>query len=179
MTADQIRTEIETGPLAAELATFWGDVFPTEPEPPADDPARPRWERISGRFGQLKPDAAYDLCRVLTDPTRRTRATPGVSRGSFLAALAPLAIALAGKDAATQQKWLPVLNLATGGDDEVNIARPDLQAMFDLAVADGLMSADLRAYLATGPALPCSRADELGWVGLTPDLIAVAKEGDA
>lgn len=76
----ELRTFIETGPLAAALAPHWADTFPREPEPPdvprpegIDDgseawvawQARRRWLRISYRFGLLTPDALHHLVRLL------------------------------------------------------------------------------------------------------------------
>ena len=34
LTPADLKSEILSGPLAAELAPFWADVFPTESEPP-------------------------------------------------------------------------------------------------------------------------------------------------
>lgn len=68
-TAKQLRAEIESGPLAADLAPFWADVFPAEPEPPlVDVGGRARWERIRPRFGSLTPDAVFHILDVLRRP---------------------------------------------------------------------------------------------------------------
>lgn len=165
-TPQQIRDEVASGPLAADLAPHWADVFPAHDKP-----------EMAWRTGALTPDAAYAIRSVLTDPTRRTK--PGdlvLSRGAFLAALAGLAPALAAKDAATQQKWGLLLNLATGGDSDVRVSRPEIQALLDAAVADGLMAAATRDSLRPPTTVPCSRAEELGWDASWPyELVIRAK----
>jgi len=198
VTTAELIAEITTGPLAADLAAAWAATFEAEPEPPAaarpaapEDPADPgsvaawkayqtraRWERIRHRFGTLKPDAVADILRVLSDPSRRGRPTTTVSRGAFVAALAPLAFALVGLDEPARQKWSLILTLATGGDDEVNLTRPELQLLLDLAGREGLLSAGQRDGLRAGPRAPCSRLAELGWAA-TPDDIQAAKAAEA
>lgn len=98
-----------------------------------------------------------------------------MSRGTFLAAIAPLAIAAVGAADAVRTKWATLLNLATGGDDEVDVTRPELQGLFDVAVADGLMTAKQRDALKDAGRVACSRLDELGWTGVTADLVLQAK----
>lgn len=173
MTPAELKAEIETGPLAAALAAPWADTFPAEPEPPDTNPKSPmrlRWERIRTRFGTLTPDAVHDLLKVLTDPTRRTRANEFMSRGAFLAAISVFVIPLMSAPEAVRTKWGMLLNLATGGDADVRIARPELQGLFDLALADGLIDQTQRASFTSAGVVPCSRLDELGWTVTAADL---------
>lgn len=149
----EIVTEITEGPFAAELAAAWADVFEPIPAKPA----------LDSRAGTLKPDAAHAIHAALTDPTRSTRNEPHVYRGTFLAAISPLAFALIGKDEETQKAWARLLNLATGGDEEINVANPSVQGLLDLAVSQGLMSQGQRDTLRGNDTVACSRADTLGW----------------
>lgn len=158
-TPAELKTEIETGPLAADLAPFWADVF-AEP----------------GRAGRLKPDAAFAIHQILTDPTRATK--PGavvMSRGAFLSVLAGFAPALATKDAVTQSKWGLLLNLATGGDTDVRVSRPEIQGLFDLAVAERLIGQAVRDAMRAPTSVPCSRSEALGWNGWGYRLAITAK----
>ena len=65
-TPAEIIAEIETGPLAAELARLWAWVFetPTEPQPTAPDRVG-AWQVKRGRAGRLHPDAAFEIHRRL------------------------------------------------------------------------------------------------------------------
>lgn len=78
----ELRALIETGQLAPELAPFWADVFddpaPVRAECKDDDEfarAVARYERIKGRAGVLKPDAAFEIHKRLT--------AAGVAVGSY------------------------------------------------------------------------------------------------
>jgi hypothetical protein len=161
----ELVTEITEGPFAAELAASWSDVFTADPERP----------KLDNRAGILKPDAAYAIWAALTDPARRERGEPHVYRGTFLAAISPLAFALIGKDEETQRAWARLLNLTTGGDEEINVANPSVQGLLDLAVSQGLMSQEQRDQLRGDGKVPCSRADELGWNGFAYTQIIEAK----
>jgi len=159
-TPSELKTEITTGPLAADLAPFWADVF-------AED----------FRAGRLKPDAAFEIHRVLTDPAQATKAGVLVmSRGAFLAVLAGFAPVLATKDAATQARWSLLLNLATGGDADVRVSRPEIQGLFDLALAEGLVDQTTRDAMRAPATVPCSRSDALGWGSWDYRLAIAAKE---
>jgi hypothetical protein len=61
-----LRAEIETGPLAAELAPFWADVF---------GPHKTKRKELKWREGKLKPDAAEAIKVALTTlgPDGRSR----------------------------------------------------------------------------------------------------------
>lgn len=192
-----VKKEVESGPLAAGLAPPWAAVFPTEPEPPGaalppmpKNPQNPqsvaewaayqtrmRWERIRGRFGQLTPDGAAGILAALAAPTR-TRDLSVMPRAAFMAAIAPTAVTAAAAGDAVRLKWFELIRLAVTGDlDTVNAGRVELQRLFDAAVKDGLMTAAQRAALQPAGTVPCSRLDELGWTGVTVDLIAAAKAG--
>lgn len=188
MTTADLKTEIESGPLAAVLAPFLTDVFPAEPEPPAapkptDGPdtggpaweayqTRARWERIRHRFGLLTPEACDGILRVLSAPSF-TRLSPEVTRGQFMATLAKLSVRLSGKATDVVDRWKLILTLAAGGDDRINLARPDVADMFALAVADGLLSTEEKDAILSGVPVSCSRLDLLGW-SVTGDVIQVA-----
>lgn len=155
----ELITEITKGPFADELASAWVDVF---------------GDKL--REGQLRPDAAYAIHAILTDPSRRTRVVLYVSRGVFLASIAPLAIGLAMKgDATLTVKWQTILNLATGGDEQIYLANPQVQGLLDVAVSDGLMSQEQRDSLKDGGTITCSRSDELGWETWSYSLVIEAK----
>lgn len=67
-TRDELKAEIENGPLSAELAPFWADVFQPHPKP-----------EMAWQTGILKPDAAFAIhailtCRARTPYTGRSRA---------------------------------------------------------------------------------------------------------
>lgn len=193
--ATDVKNEIVNGPLAVRLAPLWASVFPVEPEPPdvplptaakkQNDPAsvaewaayqsRKRWERIHGRAGQLTPDAAADILATLTAPLR-VRDLNVLSRAAFLEAIAPTAITAAAAGDAVRLRWFELIRLAVTGDlDTVNAGRVELQKLFDRAVTDGLMTAAKRESLRPAGTVPCSRLDELGWQGVSVDLICCAK----
>ncbi len=165
-TPAQLKAEIEGGPLAADLAAYWTDVF--EPHPT-------KQEELAYREGKLKPDAAFEIHRILTDPTRRTRTLKTITRGAFLAAVAPMALALPTLSETKQQQWTLLLSLLTGGNDDVDITRPQVQQMLDLALSDGLLTSEQRTALTNGGTVACSRAEELGWE-IDTGLVALAKE---
>lgn len=194
-TPAEVKTEVESGPLSVRLAQHWAAVFPTEPEPPnvampkaplnRGDPAsvnawaayqtRKRWERIQGRFGYLTPDAAAGIVSAMMAPTR-TRDLAVMTRAAFLAAIAPTAVTAAAAGDAVRLRWFELIRLAVAGDlDTVNAGRVELQKLFDAAVRDGLLSAAQRDTLRTAGTVPCSRLDELGWTGVTTDLVVQAK----
>jgi len=165
-TPAQLKAEIEGGPFAAELAPYWADVFTAHPT---------LGSKLAYREGKLKPDAAFAIHRILTDRTRRTHVLKTVSRGAFLAAVAPMALALPDLSEAKQQQWTLLLNLLTGGNDDVDITRPQIQQLLDLALADGLLTQQQRSALVSGGTVACSRAEELVW-DISLELVARAKE---
>lgn len=198
MTPQQLKTEVETGPLAAALAPFWAGVFPAEPEPPAPEPpqappgdpawaayeaavqSRLRWERIRGRAGTLTPDAAYGVLAVLGDGTRRSRPAP-MPVGDFAVFLAGRGLLRPIKEAAANPLRPPavrdvcdlVATLVTASPDRVvDPASPAVRDMMGTLVAGGLVGpADWDAWLAACRR-PCSRLAELGWAVSAGDLQA-------
>jgi hypothetical protein len=177
-TPAQIRAEVEdaAGPLFAQYAPHWAAVFPAEPEPPEGDPARPRWLRIAPRFGTLLPDAAFAIHALLTSrETGRAIAARTLSRGAFLGRLAPFAVRILSLDDAKRAAWSMALQMLAGGDDVIDITRPEIQGMLDAATADGLLTAPERAGFVNAGTMPCSRAEELGWGPFAYDLVALAK----
>lgn len=164
-TPAQLKAEIEGGPLAEELTSFWADVFGPHPT---------KQEAMAYREGKLKPDAAWEIHRILTDTSRRTKTIKTITRGAFLAAAAPMALALPNLSVTKQQQWTLLLNLLTGGNDDVDITRPQVQQMLSLALQDGLLTQEQRAVLVDGGTTTQSRTDELDWQ-ISPDLIAQAK----
>lgn len=58
-TREQLRNEIENGPLAAELAPFWADVFGPHHK-----------KELDWRIGILKEDAAFEIRRILIERGR-------------------------------------------------------------------------------------------------------------
>lgn len=165
-TPADLKAEIDGGPLAAELAAWWSDVF--EPHPT-------KQAQLAYREGKLKPDAAWEIARVLNDPSKRTKTIKLISRGAFLAAIAPMALVIPTLAEAKQKQWTLILDMLTGGNDEVDITRPNVQLLLDAAVGDGLLTSEQRAGLANGGTTTQSRAEELGWT-VTSDLVAQAKE---
>lgn len=170
-TASQLKSEIESGPLAAELATHWAAVFPTETEPAEGTPAHARWLRIRGRFGMLTPDAVHGLLKSLNDPTKRTRSVP---------------------------RKLDLVDLPGAGFDTASLAavfvHPRYAEFRDVikeqnhtgAVAMAVMfralnvvtQADLDAFTSYSQqttTVPCSRLTELGWAVTESDLQAAKK----
>lgn len=182
MTSADIKAEIENagGPLFAQYAPHWADVFPVEPEPPENpprNPARERWLRIKDRAGTLRPDAANALYAILTSKeTGRTIAAKSMSRGAFLGRLAPFAVRISDLDAGKALSWQLVLQLLAGGDDVIDITRAEVQGMLDKAVVDGLLTSAERATFVNAGVLVCSRAEELGWGPFNYEMIITAKK---
>lgn len=152
-TPQALKEEIESGPFSGELSPYWADIFtphPTRPE-------------VDSRVGRLKPDAAFEIHRILADPARRTKVLKYLARGDFLAALAPMVLVLPTLSEAKQKIWERLLNMLTGGNDDVDITRPSVQALLDVAVSDGLLTTQQRAALVNAGSSTRSRNDELGW----------------
>lgn len=164
-TSEQLIDEITKGPFAEQLAPWWADVFTADPKRP----------ELDGRIGVLKSDAGFEIRRMLTDPTLRTKIESHVSRGEFMAMLAPLAFGLLGKPADVQAKWETILNLSTGADESVNLLRPEVQALLDAALGEGLMDQEKRDTMRNAGPVTCSRADELGWEPFTYHQVIEAK----
>ena len=86
MTYEELRQEIEHGPLADVLRHHWHDVFADGPEPPCVekpsgdyDPGAPawtawqaheRWARLQARQGKLKTDAAFAIHALLRERSK-------------------------------------------------------------------------------------------------------------
>lgn len=174
-TPQQLRDEIEGGPLSLALAPFWGDVFPTEPEPAVEDTsAHARWERLVPRFGKLTGDAIYGIQDVFNSVlTGRFVTSYMIYRGQFAGMLASVTLILATKSETVQAKWRPVLTLVPAEDVQVDVR--NIADILDAAVTDELMSAELVADIKDGSPVPCSRLTELGWTGVTADLLQQAR----
>jgi hypothetical protein len=57
-----------------------------------------------------------------------------------------------------------LLTLLTGGDDEVNVARPQIGQIMDAAIADGILTSEQKtAIQSIGGTTTQSRLSELGW----------------
>lgn len=70
-TLDDIRAEILHGPLAHQLLPFWNDVFEPFRECASDEENRrlgkpTKRELLASREGHIKPDAAFEIHRLLT-----------------------------------------------------------------------------------------------------------------
>lgn len=156
-TPQALKEEVESGPLAADLAAYWSDTFQAHPTKPG----------LDSRVGRLKPDAAFEIRRVLNDPTRRTKTLKYLTRGDFLAALAPMVLLLPTLSDAKQKVWERLLNMLTGSNADVDVTRPSVQALLDVAVSDGLLTSQQRAALANGGTSTQSRLEELGWSNVT------------
>lgn len=166
-TLSELKAEIQSGLLASECAAWWSDVF--------DDP-EPLRTKLAFRQGLLKPDAAFEIHRILSDSSKRTKANKLVSRGVFLASLAPLSSVIATLPETAFKAWSLVIQMAVGGDDTVNLARPSIVGLFDSAVSSGLITEQQKdAILSQGGTTTQSRFDELGWSGVTTDMIQQAK----
>jgi hypothetical protein len=78
-THEEIITEIESGPLAAQLAPHWNRVFvaPVEAKP-LDRTMAKSWEAKTERAGLLHPDAAHAIHKILTTGIPNTRTVPAV-----------------------------------------------------------------------------------------------------
>lgn len=68
-------------------------------------------------------------------------ALASVTRAQFLAGILPAILALAGKDDATQRKWDRIIG-AAAAVDSVIVADPNIAAVYQMAIGDGLLSAD-------------------------------------
>lgn len=166
MTLAELKAEIEQGPLSLELAPYWSKVF--------DDP-EPLRTKLLGRQGVLKPDAANDILTILNDSTKRTRSINRVSRGAFIAAVAPLSIAVAQLPEVRQKYWTLLLTLLIGGDEEVDTSRPQIGQIMDAAITDGILTEQQKAAIqAMGGTTTQSRLSELGW-SVTIEQIQAAK----
>lgn len=169
MTPAQLKAEIESGPLALECEPFWADVF--------DDP-EPLRTKLAFRQGTLKPDAVYGLLKVLNNPSFATKQATTVSRGAFIAMIAPLSFTLTALPSSPETNtikdaWRDVFTLLTGGDDEVNISRAQIGSLMDLAISHGLLTTQQKeAIIASGGSVPQSRLQQLGWTVTDVDLQA-------
>lgn len=174
-TPQQLKAEIEGGVLAPALAPHWGNVFPAEVEPPVEDTqAHARWVRISPRFGLLTGDGIDGLLATLNDPgLGRTRPEYLIPRGKFAGLLAGIAVGLANKPEAVQNKWRTVLSLTPAGNELVDVRT--VAGILDAAVGDGLLTPELAADIKDGSPVACSRLAELGWTGVTADLLNTAR----
>lgn len=181
MTPQQLKTEIETGPLAQELSGPWSDVFPVEPEPPVDAPqeAKDRWARINHRFGKLTPDAVYGILQVLNAGTQSMpQRTTVATFTRFLASRGLLRKLKAGATVAGPigdicDLIVTITNSAP--ESKVDPADPEVMAMIDAVVMSGIATADDKAAFLAVCSQPCSRAQVLGWTITEQDLHA-AKE---
>ncbi len=192
-TPEQLKTEIETGPLAASLLPLWNGptaVFPSEPEPPVaplpgspldpDDAAsveawaayqtRQRWERIRSRFGRLTSATAHDVLEILRRPDGTTRDVPRVMALTDLVGLfAPSEVA-----AVFTHDRFPEFRDTVNNQDHGGA-----KAMADLFAGLGVISAGSATAFATyangEQSVPCSRLTALDWTGVDYDLLAAAK----
>lgn len=177
----ELKTEIESGPLAAALAPAWAKVFPTEPEPTLGDFAEPdrqgkyirahaRWNRIKDRFGKLTPDGAFEVRAVLADATLSSRRVP---RKMSLADLPARGFAV-GSIAAVfnHQRFTEFRDIVNGQD---HAGAKEMAAMF--AAVGVITSADLgvfNAYADETVNEACSRLTAREWE-VTEPLLQAAK----
>jgi hypothetical protein len=188
-TLDELKAEIENGQLAGECATYWSKVFADDFTDPPQDVGESneayqdrllRWHaraaRLQSRQGLLKSDAAFDIHRILSDPTKRPKANNLVSRGTFLSSIAPLCSVIASLPDVAFKAWSLVIQLAVGGDETVNLAQPSIIDLFNKAVTSNLITVEQRdAILNQGGTTTQSRLEELGWVGVDVEKIQLAK----
>lgn len=161
MTLAELKAEIESGPLAADLAPFWADTFPFHPK--------------VDREGILKPDAAFEIHRRLNHPQIAVRSAT-MPRAEFSAKIAPMVLNIElMADSAKKQQWRDILAVLPTMGDPLTITRPEIQALLDKAVADGLMSQQYRATLADGGEKIVSRAQQLGWSFPYTDVVEAKK----
>jgi hypothetical protein len=180
-TPKELQAEIESGPLSAALAPAWADIFPAEPEPPADETAaHSRWERIRDRFGRLTPDAVHSILGILRDPTQRSRPIP-MRVGDFANWLAGRGILRKVNDARTHANDLiasvSLLVMWKIQGDPSRMVDPldsEIQGMFTAFVTAGIVAKEDASAFVTACTRPCSRLDELGWT-ITDDDIHAAK----
>jgi len=167
----QLKSEIESGPLAALCAPYWLDVF---------DDAEPLRTKLVGRQGLLKPDAAYEIWRILSDDTRRTKLVTVVSRGVFIGAISPhlSPIASGAMADASRGYWQLIMALLPGADEEVDLSMPSIQSLLLAAQNDGIVTEQQRqTILACGGTTTQSRLAELGWRATVDDVQRCKKEG--
>lgn len=186
-TPKELRAEIETGPLARELAPFWADVFPLEPEP--ENVAKPeeaenrgneqkwaawrlheKWQRGLGRVGLLKPDATYAIEAILRNPAAgRTKAFPMKlsSLLQFLTKRRILKRLIDGQNhaeaGAASVCCNLVLQMQSGADREVDPDDAAVQEMIAELLQTGLVGEEDLAAFSAACTRPCSRLDELDW----------------
>jgi len=172
-TPQEIKSEIENenGPLFSSYAPYWSDVFADEGY---FSDGTPRALKLARRQGTLKPDAADAIAKLLNAPGR-TRRRKVVTRGELILLATPMIIAVPTLPDAKQKVWSLVLTALAGGNDNIDMTQPGIQQMFDLAAADGLLTAEARAALVDGGGEDCSRAEELGWDAVNYRDIVAAK----
>ena len=169
-TPAQLKAEIETGPLAAALASAWATVFPSEPEPSPGTAAHARWQRIQSRFGTLTPDASETIRVILHDRTRASRTVPKTITLSDLPSrgFQPASIA----NVFNHQRFADFRDIVNNQD------RPGATEMATLFAATGVITAgDLTVftdYLAEETSETCSLIEAKQWV-VDIDLIHQAK----
>ena len=170
-TLAQLKAEIESGPLAADLATAWATVFPTEDEPEAGTPAHARWERVRDRFGTLTPDAVADILRVLGDGTKRSKPFP-MAVATFTQFLASRSL-LRRIKSAVNDSGLPdavrdicdlIVTLTQSAPDRVvDPTDAAVDGMMAALVAAAVVTAEDTTAFVAACTKPCSRLVELGW----------------
>jgi len=177
----ELKSEIETGPLATAMAPFWADVFPVEPEPPESAPqeAKDRWSRIQHRFGKLTPDAVYNLLSIFS---AQTQSSPQpITVAVFTQFLASRGLLRKIKAAATAagpigdicDLIVTISNSAPG--NHVDPSDQGVIAMVDAVVAAGIATSEDKTEFLAACSQPCSRLFVLGWAVTERDLHA-AKE---
>lgn len=97
--------------------------------------------------------------------------TGRLSKAEFTLAILPAVAALATKSAEIQAKWDRILGLATALDS-IDVSLTGVSQLLDLAVYDGLLTAEYRATIGVRPA---SRAEVLFGAGVTVHHLDVAK----
>jgi hypothetical protein len=85
------------------------------------------------------------------------------TKGEFLLAVAPAVLGLASLSDTLQRKWDRMLGLLTA-TDTVEVGHPGVSALLDVAVIDGVLTADQKAAILTRPG---SRAEVLFGPGVT------------
>lgn len=184
-TAQQLKDEIEKGPLSESLATPWSNVFPTEQDPRlvSAHPVQQRWERIKFRFGLLTPDAIFDIEKILNDPSLRSKKFPMAvaTFAKFLAGRGLLRkIKAAVTDPAVPDRIKDICDLVdtltkSAPDRTIDPNLPEEAGMIAAMIASGLATAQDGAAFNVAVSAPCSRLAELGWQ-INADLLQQAKQ---
>jgi hypothetical protein len=166
MTHQEIRKEILEGPLSREIAPCLTMVF---------NDLEPIRSKLPHRQGMLTPDGAFEILRILNDPTKRPKKNTVVNSVDFIKALYPLFFKIAKLSQTRQDYWNLMLKLVS--ENQIEISKSQINDLIEMAIVDNIMDKELKQSLLNlfvdGTQ---SRLNELGW-NLTNEDIQSASAG--